>query len=71
MKRLLAAYRLWKTRRELYALSDHMLRDIGLRRDQLSSDFLLAKTNAAVSRGAANFNVLVRVPYCHRHAIDP
>ena len=35
--------RLWalrRTRRELHALSDHMLRDIGLRRDQLSSGFL-------------------------------
>ncbi len=36
MKRLLAAYRLWRTERALRALSDHMLRDIGLRRDQLS-----------------------------------
>jgi uncharacterized protein YjiS (DUF1127 family) len=26
-----------ETRRELYALSDHMLRDIGLRRDQIAS----------------------------------
>ena len=40
MKKLLAAYRLWKTRKELYALSDHMLRDIGLRREQLSSVLL-------------------------------
>jgi uncharacterized protein YjiS (DUF1127 family) len=35
--------RLWalrRTRKELHALSDHMLRDIGLRRDQLSSEFL-------------------------------
>ena len=44
MKRILAtlikAYSLAKTRRELHALSDHMLRDIGLRRDQLSSAFL-------------------------------
>ena len=39
MRRLLAAYRLWRTRRELHALSDHMLRDIGLRRDQLSAFF--------------------------------
>jgi uncharacterized protein YjiS (DUF1127 family) len=39
MKRLLAALvRAWvlaKTRRELYALSDRMLKDIGLRRDQI------------------------------------
>jgi hypothetical protein len=27
---------LYKTRKELHALSDHMLRDIGLRRDQLA-----------------------------------
>jgi len=37
---LLDAYRRAKivreTRRELYALSDHMLRDIGLRRDQIA-----------------------------------
>ena len=39
MKRLLAAFRLWKTRRELHALSDHMLRDIGLRRQQLAEFF--------------------------------
>jgi uncharacterized protein YjiS (DUF1127 family) len=25
-----------ETRRELYALSDHMLRDVGLRRDQIA-----------------------------------
>lgn len=66
MKRLLAACRLWKTRRELQALSDHMLRDIGLRRDQLFSDFL-KKTDAPVSRGAAAaLSVLVRVPYSHK-----
>ena len=29
---LLRAYALRQTQRELYALSDHMLRDIGLRR---------------------------------------
>jgi uncharacterized protein YjiS (DUF1127 family) len=44
MKRFWAALaRAWvlaKTRRELHGLSDHMLRDIGLRRDQLSSGFL-------------------------------
>jgi uncharacterized protein YjiS (DUF1127 family) len=26
-----------RTRRELYAMSDHMLNDIGLRRDQIRS----------------------------------
>lgn len=45
MKRVLALlirrYYLQKTRRELHALSDHMLRDIGLRRDQISSSLLL------------------------------
>jgi len=56
MKRLLAAYRLCKTRRELHALSDHMLRDIGLRRDQLQS--LQIKANAPVSRGVAGSAVL-------------
>jgi uncharacterized protein YjiS (DUF1127 family) len=44
MKRIIAAliriYYLEKTRRELHGLSDHMLRDLGLRRDQLSSGFL-------------------------------
>jgi uncharacterized protein DUF1127 len=40
MKKLLAAYRLWKTRKELYALSDHMLRDIGLRREEIPSALL-------------------------------
>ena len=29
-------YQLQKTRRELQALSDHLLRDIGLRRDQIA-----------------------------------
>jgi len=29
-----------QTRRELYALSDYMLRDIGLRRDEISSALL-------------------------------
>lgn len=37
---LIRAYALAKTRRELHALSDHMLRDIGLRRDQISSALL-------------------------------
>jgi uncharacterized protein YjiS (DUF1127 family) len=44
MKRFWTTWtRLWalrRTRKELHALSDHMLRDIGLRRDQLSSAFL-------------------------------
>jgi uncharacterized protein YjiS (DUF1127 family) len=31
------AYTLRRTRRELYAMSDRMLNDIGLRRDQISS----------------------------------
>jgi len=64
MNKLLAMYQLWKTRRELQALSDHMLRDIGLRREQLSTDFL--KTNAPVSRGVIDygwFSAWVRVPY--------
>jgi uncharacterized protein YjiS (DUF1127 family) len=30
------AYALRQTRRELYAMSDHMLNDIGLRRDQIN-----------------------------------
>ena len=34
---LLKAYALRATRRELYALSDHMLRDIGVRRDEIAS----------------------------------
>jgi len=34
------AYALRRTRRELQALSDHMLRDIGLRREQISSGLL-------------------------------
>ena len=55
---------LQETRKELYALSDHMLRDIGLRREQLSSDFL--KKDAPVSRGVVDygsFSAWVRVPY--------
>jgi uncharacterized protein YjiS (DUF1127 family) len=43
-----------ETRRELYALSDHLLRDIGLRREQISSGFLkrvvLAETGFAQIR---------------------
>jgi len=42
--RLLAALRrawlLRSARRQLYALSDHMLRDIGLRRDEIESALL-------------------------------
>ena len=55
---------LQKTRKELYALNDHMLRDIGLRREQLSSDFL--KKDAPVSRGVVDygcFSAWVRVQY--------
>jgi len=37
---LLKAWAIAKTRRELYALNDHMLRDLGLRREQISSGFL-------------------------------
>ena len=37
---LIRIYCLQKTRPELHALSDHMLRDIGLRREQISSEFL-------------------------------
>jgi uncharacterized protein YjiS (DUF1127 family) len=33
---LLRAYASWRTRRELRELSDHMLRDIGLRREQIA-----------------------------------
>ena len=33
---LIRAYTFARTRRELYALSDHMLRDIGLRREQIA-----------------------------------
>jgi len=53
MKKLLAAYRLWKTRKELYALSDHMLRDIGLRREQLASAFLEAQIETPRASGAS------------------
>jgi uncharacterized protein YjiS (DUF1127 family) len=34
------AWALRRTRRELYALSDHMLRDIGLRREEIPSELL-------------------------------
>jgi uncharacterized protein YjiS (DUF1127 family) len=34
------AYWRRQTRRQLYALSDHMLRDIGLRRDEIRSALL-------------------------------
>jgi len=37
---LLRTWALAKTRHELHALSDHMLRDIGLRREQISSGLL-------------------------------
>ena len=59
MKKLLAAYRLWKTRRELQALSDHMLRDIGLRRDQLED--LQIKADAPVSRSVAGYATALSV----------
>lgn len=48
MRRLLAlireAYTLRHTERELRALSDHLLRDLGLRRDQLNREFLRKQT---------------------------
>jgi len=44
MKRLFTYFRrawaLRRTRRELYALSDHLLRDIGLRREEVASALL-------------------------------
>ena len=44
MKRLFGYFlRTWalrRTRHELYSLSDHMLRDIGLRRDEIPSALL-------------------------------
>ncbi len=44
MKRLLLALVRWhqasKTRKQLYSLSDHMLRDIGVRREQIPSALL-------------------------------
>jgi uncharacterized protein YjiS (DUF1127 family) len=56
---LARTWTLHTTRKELHALSDHMLRDIGLRRDQLSSDFL--KKDAPVFRGVAGSAVLSAV----------
>jgi uncharacterized protein YjiS (DUF1127 family) len=58
MKRLFGffrrAYAHRQTRRELYALSDHMLRDIGLRREQIASELLervmLAQARLAQAR---------------------
>jgi uncharacterized protein YjiS (DUF1127 family) len=50
--------RMWalqRTRKELHALSDHMLRDIGLRRDQVSLAFLKRiMRNAPVCRGVSD-----------------
>lgn len=43
---LLRAYSLRRTRLELYALSDHMLHDIGLRRDEIQG--LRVKADAPV-----------------------
>jgi uncharacterized protein YjiS (DUF1127 family) len=40
LERLKRALALRATERELRALSDHMLRDLGLRRDQLSQELL-------------------------------
>lgn len=44
MKRLFLALVRWhqvsKTQKQLYSLSDHMLRDIGLRREQIPSALL-------------------------------
>lgn len=37
---LIRAYQVSKTQKQLFSLSDHMLRDIGLRRDQISSALL-------------------------------
>ena len=34
---LIKAYQVSQTQKELYALSDHMLRDIGLRREHIGS----------------------------------
>jgi uncharacterized protein YjiS (DUF1127 family) len=39
LKRLSAAWMARRARRELDALSDHMLRDIGLRRNQIDALF--------------------------------
>jgi uncharacterized protein YjiS (DUF1127 family) len=40
LERLKRALVLRETERQLLSLSDHMLRDLGLRRDQLSREFL-------------------------------
>ena len=40
LQALRRAWALRATRRELYFLSDHMLRDIGLRREEISSALL-------------------------------
>lgn len=40
MRQIFDWWRRVQTRRELYALSDHMLRDIGLRREQIPSALL-------------------------------
>jgi hypothetical protein len=40
MRRIYAWWLRYQTRRELDALSDHMLRDIGLRRDEIESALL-------------------------------
>jgi len=48
---LLRAYARRQTRIELYALSDRMLRDIGLRRDEI--DLALREISLGTSRVAA------------------
>jgi uncharacterized protein YjiS (DUF1127 family) len=54
LQALRRAWALRATRRELYSLSDHMLRDIGLRREEISSALLqrvvLAEPRLAESR---------------------
>lgn len=40
LQALRRAWALRATRRELYSLSDHLLRDIGLRREEIPSVFL-------------------------------
>lgn len=40
LENLRRAWALRATRRELYSLSDHMLRDIGLRREEIASALL-------------------------------
>jgi uncharacterized protein YjiS (DUF1127 family) len=62
LQALRRAWALRATRRELYCLSDHMLRDIGLRREEISSAFLqrvvLAEPRLAETRAGG----LVAVP---------